>query len=144
MTRTPAAALALALLAGAAAAEQDDLKLVLGTWDVASVLKDGKEVPLPSEGKVRLTLKEDGYTITVGDKTVEKGTCKFVADKTPKAVDIMPTEGPDKGKTVPAIYEVKGDEMRACAAEPGKERPTDFTAREGSQRTLSVWKRDKK
>jgi hypothetical protein len=42
------------------------------------------------------------------------------------------------------IYELDGDTVKFCFGGPGKERPTEFTTKEGSMRTLSVWKRDKK
>lgn len=54
------------------------------------------------------------------------------------------TAGPTKGKTHHGIYMLDGDTLKFCFAAPGQERPTEFTAPEGSQRTLSVWKRDKK
>ena len=54
------------------------------------------------------------------------------------------TEGPTKGQTHLGIYELDGDTVKFCFAAPGKERPTDFTAKASSGRTASVWKRDKK
>jgi len=71
---------------------------------------------------------------------------KFTIDPTkkPKAIDYTMTEDPTKGKTHLRIYELEGDTVKFCFAMPGKDRPTEFTAKEGSQRTLSVWKRAKK
>jgi uncharacterized protein (TIGR03067 family) len=140
---------ALALCAGAAwaADAKDDAarkeaKALAGTWELVSMSKDGKEVPLPKEGKVHVTTAEDGaYTVKVGDMVVEKGTGKLDPTATPKAVDVTAADGPNKGQTVRGIYEVKGDEMRACFAAPGKDRPTDFTAKEG--REVAVYKRVK-
>jgi hypothetical protein len=54
------------------------------------------------------------------------------------------TEGPTKGKTHLGIYVLDGDKVKFCFAAPGKDRPTEFTAKEGSEFTLSEWKRDKK
>jgi uncharacterized protein (TIGR03067 family) len=141
-------ALALALCAGAVADVKDDAaketKAAAGTWEVSSMTIDGKEVPLPKEGRPRLTIHEDGsYTVKTGDKVEEKGLGKVTPGKTPTVVDITASEGPNKGKTMQAIFEVKGDEMRVCWSEPGKERPTDFTAKEGSGRTLTIYKRVK-
>jgi uncharacterized protein (TIGR03067 family) len=64
--------------------------------------------------------------------------------KKPKAIDYEMTEGPTKGKTHLGIYELDGDTVKFCFAAPGKDRPADFTSKEGSERTLSVWKKDKK
>ncbi len=88
--------------------------------------------------------KEGETTILIGGQVYFKA--KFSTDpaKKPKAIDYTMTEGPTKGKTHLGIYELDGDTVTFCFAAPGKERPTEFTAKEGSQRTLSVWKRDKK
>jgi hypothetical protein len=42
------------------------------------------------------------------------------------------------------IYEIDGKTLKLCFAPPGKDRPTDFTAREGSGHTVTVWEREKK
>jgi hypothetical protein len=55
----------------------------------------------------------------------------------------MPSSGPDKGKTVRGIYEVKGDTQRVCVAAAGKPRPKAFESREGSGHTLITYKRAK-
>ncbi len=69
---------------------------------------------------------------------------KYTVDPTkkPKAIDYTMTEGTTKGKTHLGIYEVNGDMVKFCFAAPDQDRPTEFTAKEGSGWTLSVWKRD--
>jgi hypothetical protein len=42
------------------------------------------------------------------------------------------------------IYELEGNTWKVCYAMPGKERPKDFSAKEGSGQTLAVWEREKK
>jgi len=71
---------------------------------------------------------------------------KFTIDpaKNPKQIDYAMTGGPTTGKTQLGIYELEGDTVKFCFAAPGKDRPPDFTTKEGSSRTLSVWKREKK
>jgi uncharacterized protein (TIGR03067 family) len=71
---------------------------------------------------------------------------KFTIDPTrkPKAIDFVGLEGPATGQKLHGIYELDGDTVRFCLAPADKDRPTDFTAKEGSGRMLSVWKRAKK
>jgi hypothetical protein len=52
-------------------------------------------------------------------------------------------EGQFEGKTMLGIYDLQGDTLRFCFADPGKERPTNFTTKAGDGRTLSVWKKAK-
>ena len=68
----------------------------------------------------------------------------YTTDPAKKTIDLVNTIGPRKGKTQLGIYELDGDTVKFCFAGPGKDRPTEFTANDGSQRTLSAWKRDKK
>src|SRR5262249_913595 len=114
------------------AAVKKDWQVLEGTWELASVVRDGKPEPLPEGGKIRVTLKDGKYTVKVNDRVVDEGTGVIDPTKQPKTLDITTAVGPDKGKVVPGIYEIKGDEHRVCVAEPGKERPKEFAAKEGS------------
>jgi len=77
-------------------------------------------------------------------KRVMKAKFKIDPIKKPKTIDYTVTDGPEKGKTVLGIYELDGDTVKFCFSAPDKERPSEFTAKEGSGRTLSLWKRNKK
>jgi uncharacterized protein (TIGR03067 family) len=39
---------------------------------------------------------------------------------------ITGTDGPNKGKTFPSIFELQGDVLRVCYDLSGKQRPLDF------------------
>jgi len=51
-------------------------------------------------------------------------------------MDVTRSDGPRKGETVLAIYEVKGDSLRTCFAPHGELRPDGFAPKEGSGRVL--------
>jgi uncharacterized protein (TIGR03067 family) len=138
--RTPLA-LAAALVLCAGAARSADDKDLEGTWEVVKVVKDGKE--MKPEGKGLLILKGGSFVVKVDDKAVAGGTYKVDTSKTPHALDATYTEGPNKGKTALVIYEIKGDELHSSMAAPGKERPTEMSAKEGSGNVYRVYKRVK-
>jgi uncharacterized protein (TIGR03067 family) len=58
-------------------------------------------------------------------------------------LDIIGTDGPNKGKTFLAIYERDGDTLRICYDLSGKNRPKDFKSPEGTQHFLVTYKREK-
>jgi uncharacterized protein (TIGR03067 family) len=60
--------------------------------------------------------------------------------KHPKVLDASVA----KDKVAAGIYELEDDVFTLCYAQPGRDRPTDFKAKEGSGHSLSVWKRVKK
>jgi len=63
--------------------------------------------------------------------------------KKPKQLDITFTDGPDKGKTTLAIYELEDDTYKVCIDVGEKGRPTEFASKKGSGHVLQVLKREK-
>ena len=59
----------------------------------------------------------------------DAGQTKLDPAKSPRAIDITGTKGPDEGKTFLAIYELKGDELKVCYDLSGKSRPAEFAAK---------------
>jgi len=76
-------------------------------------------------------VKGDKYTVTVG-KAVDRGNVKLNPSAKPQTLDITGTEGPNKGRTILAIYERDGDTLRVCYDLSGKNRPTEFKTKEGT------------
>src|SRR5260370_31254951 len=124
----------LVLVAGlliAADAPNDDAKKLEGTWVLTAGENDGKKMSDDALKGAKLTIEGDKHTVKVGDATY-KGTHKLDPTKKPKTIDITDTDGPFKDKTVLAIYELDGDDFKICYSQPGKDRPKDFHAKEGT------------
>jgi uncharacterized protein (TIGR03067 family) len=119
-----------------------DLERMTGTWAVIEAENDGKAVPADVVKKMKLVQKQAEWTF-YGDDEAVSGKDKLDPSKTPRAVDTLMTAGRAKGKTVLGIYEIKGDTMKVCWAEPGRPRPTAFTAQPGSGRHFLLLKRQK-
>lgn len=112
-----------------------------GTWDLARLEEDGKEM-IPTGGKMVASCTGDKFVLKLGDKVIAAGNFKLEPGQKPKSIDITYTEGADKGKSFPAIYELKGDDLKFCrSTTPGNSRPKDFTAK-GAM--VSYYKRAKK
>jgi uncharacterized protein (TIGR03067 family) len=91
-----------------------------------------------------LTFAEKTFTVKKGDEVIFKGTYKADAKKKPRQIDLLFEEGPGdvKDKTSKAIFEIKGDTLRICTGKPGEDdRPTEFSAPEGTNRLLLTFKR---
>lgn len=120
-------------------AEDDTLQ---GTWLPSSAEIGGQMFPDEVRKTITLVIKGDKYTVTVG-KEVDQGTVKLMPAAKPKALDITGAKGPNKGKTILAIYERKGDTLRVCYDLSGKKRPTAFKTEEGKPLFLVEYKRQK-
>jgi len=108
-------------------------KDLLGTWE---------QVPA-AVPKVILIITRDTYAVQVAGQATTPDRYKVDPSRAPRTLDVTRSEGPRKGETVLAIYEVKGDSLRTCFALPGRERPTGFTPKEGSGHVLRTYKRVK-
>jgi uncharacterized protein (TIGR03067 family) len=127
--------------AGAQDAARKEMARLEGEWSMVSGEANGVPMPEATVKGGKRVAREGETTISFGGQVYFKAKFRIDATKKPKAIDYAMTEGPTKGKTHLGIYELDGDTVKFCFAAPGKDRPTEFTAKEGSQQTLSVWKR---
>ena len=121
-----------------------DRKLIAGTWRVISYEKDGKKTPAEQLEKIRTIYSVDGTFMVERDGEIfAAGSTKIDPTKSPKQSQATYTEGELKGKTNLAIYEIDGDNMRACIARSDQDRPTEFSSKPGSGHVLITYKRVK-
>ncbi len=144
MKTIPCVCMALILCAAAVWSQDaaDDRKLLQGAWlPTAAELAENPfdEATLKS---MKLVIDGDKYTVTVG-KAIDKGTTKIDPAAKPKTMDIIGAEGPNKGKTFLAIYELNGDTLRVCYDLSGKARPSEFKTEKGKLLFLATYKRTK-
>jgi uncharacterized protein (TIGR03067 family) len=123
---------------------EKELKKFQGAWTFESSESGGQKRPADQLKDLVLTFDGAKHTIKNGTKVIEVGTQKLDLSKSPKAIDVTVTEGPNKGAVRLGIYEIDGDTMRACFDMGGKKRPTEFESPPGSETLLNVHKRAKK
>jgi uncharacterized protein (TIGR03067 family) len=134
-------AASLILVWGAGAQDKKELEKLEGKWIVVSVERDGKaDESLKDAVRVNTA---DRYTLTPKDGKAIAGTFKIDPATKPKSMDMMPGEGRYKGMTLLGIYDLEGETLKICFAEPGKERPKEFTSKPGSGVVLAVHHRAK-
>jgi RNA polymerase sigma factor (sigma-70 family) len=126
----------------------DEAKLQ-GTWEVVELIKGGIKVMPTAALRGTIEFKGDGFRFVLApdgmaEVTRTAATCSLDPERSPKAIDLVLTEGPQKGKTMLGIYESSGDELKLCLADSlTAVRPTTFEAGEG-ELVLFKLKRAKK
>jgi uncharacterized protein (TIGR03067 family) len=115
-----------------------------GEWSMVSGEANGMVMPKNMVSTGKRVAKDGETTISMAGQLYFRAKFSIDPAKKPKTIDYVMTEGPTKGKTQLGIYELDGDTVKFCFAAPGRDRPTEFASKEGSQQTLSVWKREKK
>jgi uncharacterized protein (TIGR03067 family) len=137
----PVIVVGLAVCAAAAAQSQKnrtDLDRLKGKWQPTSMELGATKIPAEQLQKTSLTIDGEKYAVMAGD-TADRGTLKIDAFAQPKTMDIVGTEGPNKGRKIPAIYLLEGDTLKICYALEGK-RPTDFKTG-GDKILIATYKR---
>lgn len=132
------------LIAVTATADDKDLAKLDGTWAIQSVEVGGTKFPDEALKNFPgpLTIKGGKWTLKAGEQQ-QTGTFTADAGKKPAQMDVKPTDGPNAGKTLPAIYQLDGDTLKVCYAPPEKERPTAFDTKDKPGYALIVYKREK-
>ncbi len=143
MIGTMVLVLGMTALAVQAADLKEEMKQLNGTWRPKSGEMAGKTMSVEALKAIKLIIADDKYTVTVGDGGPDRGTVKVDPTKKPKTIDIVGSEGPNKGKTILAIYEVSGDTLKICYDLGGKDRPTDFKTATGTMLFMLTYQREK-
>lgn len=120
----------------------NDAKAVQGNWKPAKAELAGQPMPDNFLQSVSLKLDNGKYEVFVGTQP-DRGTYTVDSSTKPKSMSITGTDGPNKGKTFPAIYEIKGDTLRVCYDLSGTKRPTEFKTSAGAQLYLVTYHRKK-
>jgi uncharacterized protein (TIGR03067 family) len=127
----------------------EDTKRQNGVWKPAGGIRAGERLTREEMNKITLTIKDGAYEVVVDPEPhVDKGTISLDTSVTPKRMSIRGVEGPNKGKTILAIYEMgrteAGDDtLRVCYDLSGKAFPTEFTGPKGSTHYMVGYRRQK-
>jgi uncharacterized protein (TIGR03067 family) len=122
--------------------EKKVLAKMTGTWVPTAAELDGEKLPKSVYESIKLVIKDEKYTVTVGEQ-IDEGTVTLDLESDPTGMDIKGTKGPNDGKTIPAIYELKDDVLKVCYNLEGKKRPKEFKTTAGSKHYMVTYNREK-
>jgi uncharacterized protein (TIGR03067 family) len=111
----------------------NDAKDLQGEWQAVDLEAQGKKASAEEVKGFRVLIKDDEITF---NPRGEGRKSKFKSDpsKTPKAMDLIPQDGPGKGKGVAGIYSLENGQLRLCVRNFGgdpTERPKEFKTQVG-------------
>jgi uncharacterized protein (TIGR03067 family) len=129
----------LAVVAGEAA---DDAKLMQGNWTPVTAELAGEPMGTVALKTISLKLENGKYEVFVGEHP-DRGTYTIDSATKPKSITVVGTQGPNQGKTYPAIYELDGDTLRVCYDLSGAKRPAEFKSVTGTMLYLVTYQRRK-
>jgi uncharacterized protein (TIGR03067 family) len=115
-----------------------------GAWIPVKAELGGQAVAAEQLKPIKLTLDRGAYEVSVNGKVIDRGRVNLVAQTAHPAMNVTGTEGPNKDKTFPAIYELAEDTMTICYNLKGETRPTAFKTEKGTHLYLVTYKREGK
>lgn len=134
---------AVGLMFFCSVAMADDKKSpVDGSWKPTKAEVSGNALPAELLESITLTIKEGKYEVSLAGQ-MDKGTCTADPSTKPHRLKIVGEDGPNKGKTMLAIYELKDDQLTVCYDSEGKEYPKEFKSPADSKLLLLVYKKAK-
>jgi uncharacterized protein (TIGR03067 family) len=137
--------LALAEAPKASEPDKAELKKLEGAWVITAQEHGGKKTPAKDLLSLSMTVEGKQMRTREGADLKEDATIVLLDPKAkPAAIDVKIASGSDVDKVVKGIWKLDGDTLTVCVAEPGKDRPTAFEAKEGTGHTLLVFKKGKK
>jgi uncharacterized protein (TIGR03067 family) len=124
-------------------AAKDELGRHQGTWRATSSIYEGQEASVEIVRSITRTVEKD-HVVWKRDGESFAGTrIELDPSRDPKAIDVIPDGGKDRGERVLGIYKLEKDRLTICMAAPGKPRPAEFLAEKGSGCTLRTFTREK-
>lgn len=115
-----------------------------GAYACVSATIDGKPLADETAKALRLTLTAERYKTERGGEVLFDSTYTVDGTKSPKTIDMIGTEGDNKGKPALGIYKLDGGTLTMCYVMPGRQRPAAFESQPQSGTFLVVWKRIEK
>jgi uncharacterized protein (TIGR03067 family) len=107
-----------------------------GLWMVLSAQMSGNDITA-SFANEKMEITDTGYKIWSGDMVSDSGTLTFL-DGT-NELDILGTNGPNKGKLFKCIYQMESENIIICYSLA--DRPQNFEATKENKFVLITWKK---
>jgi uncharacterized protein (TIGR03067 family) len=114
-----------------------------GVWKPIAAVLNGARLPAPVLQAITLKIAGANYEVSAeGEKQPDQGTCVLDTSTSPNRMIITSTNGPNRGKTFLAIYEMKdARSLRVCYDLTGTEFPKKFKAPKGTSLYLVGYRR---
>src|SRR5262249_22288417 len=118
-------------------AASKDQEALQGRWRLVAADEEGRGDKKDNLKEIVLEIKDHSFTLLrpVGAKL----EAMMVPDptRTPKSLDLKIAGGPSAGKTLEAIYEISGDQLKLCWNEQTLARPGVFKSAKGGPSVLT-------
>jgi uncharacterized protein (TIGR03067 family) len=114
--------------------------LIDGVWQMTRAERDGEGAPDEATRLIIIELREGEYFVRLNGETVDQGTFELGGVVDTRTMLLRGVTGPNAGRTIPCLFQIRGDRLRVCYGMNGIA-PTEFSTQLGDQRYLAVYQR---
>mgnify|MGYP000909813388 CR=1 FL=1 len=107
-----------------------------GTWEMIRAELGGEQSPELIALRIELEFAANAYTVRFGGQIADRGT---VEAHSPAAFTLTSTDGPNRGRVIPCLYQLAGDRLRICFGMDGSKPENYSTAK--SSNYLATYRR---
>jgi len=111
----------------------NDIEKLNGRWIQVYSNEDGIDNPEEEKGLGSIADFNNGefFVYSKNGNLLLEGIYKINTRKNPQEIDWFDSSGPDKGKLLPAIYDLSQEYFIFCAANEDMKRPASFEPKNG-------------
>ncbi len=111
-----------------------------GRWQLLRAEQAGEAAPELVVRRTTLSLVAGKYAIWFAGEEMDSGTFETGGLAGALTLLLRGLRGPNAGRTIPCIYQLRGDRLRICYGFNGTA-PTDFATAANDQRYLATYQR---
>ncbi len=111
-----------------------------GRWAIVRGELAGEEMPALVAKKTELDLAAGNYLVRFDGRPADRGSYTLGAAGSHRGMTLVGVEGPNAGRTIPAIYQLVGDRLRICYGIDGQ-LPEGFATTADRQLFLVTYRR---
>ena len=111
-----------------------------GDWELVRAELDGEPAPELPALNIVLELSDGAYLVRFDGQISDEGRFELGGANEISTFIIHGVKGPNAGRTIPCIYQHKGDRLRVCYGLGGVT-PTEFKTAGGQKRYLATYRR---
>ena len=111
-----------------------------GTWLPFKAELGGECAPDLALAKLQLVLRAGTYAVYFGHEITDEGTYTLGSSDEFSTLTLVSVRGANAGRTIPSIYQLKGERLRICFGMEGTS-PLAFASAAGSKCYLVSYRR---
>lgn len=111
-----------------------------GVWQMVRAENCGDEAPELVVQRTTIELQAGEYRVRFAGEVVDAGTFELGSVVGSYTMLLRGTAGPNAGRTIPCVFQLRGDRLRVCFGLNGLA-PTEFTTDPQNQRYLATYRR---